>query len=60
MPVMGIMGVPVLMLDGLVLMFVLVRFREVQIKADCHQEACAEEASGDWLIEHHHGQKSPR
>jgi hypothetical protein len=28
--------VPVLMVDALVLMFVFVRFRQVQIKADCH------------------------
>jgi hypothetical protein len=59
MPVMSIMSVPVFMVDGLVLMFVFVRFREVQIKADCHQEACAEEAGGDWLVEHHHGQSRP-
>src|SRR5438552_2845799 len=59
MPVMGVMSVPVLMVDGLVLMFVLVRFREVQIKPDCHQEACAEEASGDWLVEHRHGERRP-
>jgi hypothetical protein len=60
MPVMSTMSVPVLMVDGLVLMFVFVRFREVQIKADCHQEACAEEAGGDRLVEHRHGQNRPR
>ncbi len=37
--VMGIMSVPVLMVGGLVLMFVFVRFRQVQIKADCHQDS---------------------
>ena len=56
MPVMGIMSVPVLMVDGLVPMFVFVRFCEVQIKADCHQAACADQAGGEWLVEHHHGQ----
>jgi len=59
MPVMGIMSVPVLMVDGLVLMFVFVGFRQVQIKADCHQAAGAEEASGDWLVEDCHGQNRP-
>ncbi len=59
-PVMGIMSVPVLMVEGLVLMFVFVRFRQVQIKADCHQAACAEQAGGDRLVEHHHRPESPR
>ena len=59
MPVMGIMRVPVLMVDGLVLMFVFVRFRQVQIKTDYHQEAGADQAGGDWLVEHCHGQNRP-
>src|SRR2546430_9204772 len=38
MPVMGVVSVPVLMVDGLVLMFVFVRFRQVQIKAIDHED----------------------
>ena len=59
MPVMGVMNVPVLMVDGLMLMFVFVRFRQVQIRADCHQDACAYQAGGDWLVEYCHGQYRP-
>src|SRR2546423_1746873 len=56
---MGVMSVPVVMVDGLVLMSVFVRFRQVQIKAVCHEAACAHQAGGDWLVEHHHGENRP-
>src|SRR6266850_1061878 len=46
-----VMHVPVLMLERLMQMLVLVRFGEVQIDADPHQQRRADEAKGQRLAE---------
>ena len=54
MLVVRIMGMPMLVLDGLVLMLVLVlvRFREVQIEADRHQHPRTDQAGRHPFSEH--------
>ena len=52
MLVVGIMGMPMLMLQSLMSMFVRVRFREVQIEAERNQRPRADQASRDFFSEH--------
>ena len=48
----GIMEMPMLVLQSLMFMLVLVRFREVQIEAGRHQDPRADQASRDLFSEH--------
>ena len=50
--VVGIMSVPMLVLDRIVLVFMLMRFRQVQINADRHQDTRTDQTSSKFLMEH--------
>jgi hypothetical protein len=50
--VVGIMNVPMLVLDRIVLVLMLMRFGQVQIKADRHQDTRADQTSSKLLMEH--------
>ena len=51
MLVMRVMEMAVLVFQGLVHMLVVVRFCQMQINADPHQQRRAEERNGQWLAE---------
>ena len=50
--VVGIMCVPMLVLDRVVLVFMLMRFGQAQINADRHQDTRTDQMSGKLLMEH--------
>jgi hypothetical protein len=50
--VVGIMSVPMLVLDRIVLVFMLMRFGQVQIEADRHQNTRNDQTSSKLLMEH--------
>jgi hypothetical protein len=50
--VVGIMSVPMLVLDRIVLVLMLMRLGQVQIKADCHQDTRTDQTSSKRLMEH--------
>jgi hypothetical protein len=50
--VVGIMSMPMLVLDRIVLVFMLMRFGQVQIKADRHQDTRTDQTSSKLLMEH--------
>jgi len=52
MLMMSIVNVPVFMFEYVVLVFVLVRFGNVQVKADRHQDTCPDQARRDLFPEH--------
>ena len=52
MLVVGIMSVPMLVLDRIVLVFMLMRFGQVQIEADRHQDTRNDQTSSKLLMEH--------
>ena len=47
---------PMLVLQGLVFIFVLVRLGQVKIEAECHQRPRADQASRDLFSEHRYCQ----
>jgi len=52
MLVVGIMSVPMLVLDRIVLVFMLMRFGQVQIEADRHQDTRTNQTSSKLFMEH--------
>ena len=52
MLVVGIMSVPMLVLDRIVLVFMLMRFGQVQINADRHQDTRTDQMSSKLLMEY--------